>query len=247
MSLLPAAACVPRGRGNCRGPGSRVRAIRILFVFMLWCFVLPCVVDCPFIRAAPLFGADKAALEPEGMVGLLFAIWVAVFGLPLFLLTPDQPRVALGLLMAAKQGVASLLRTLRSLKDYRKVGNYLFVRMLWSDGCNAVLIFGGWIDQRFGSQRGLLIALGGTMAGLVLSLSMRPDTMTRIAPVPKMAEFFGPHALSGTATAFPAPFIVARFTEWSGSNAIGLSSILLLVAGFVGLFFVKAARATPVS
>lgn len=302
----------------------------ILFVFMLWCFVLPGVVDWPFVPAAPLFGVDKAAFEPERMVGPLFAVWFAVFGLPLFLFTPDQPRVALGPLTAARRGVASLVRTLRSLRDYRNVGNYLFVRMLYNDGCNAVLIFGGgyaattfgwntldllvygvvlsvfatlggvfggWIDQRFGSQRGLLIAVGGTMVGLVLSLSMQPDTilffvahdpasppvhglpffkslpellyvavviliaifitasyansrtmMARIAPVPKMAEFFGLYALSGTATAFLAPFIVARFTEWSGSNAIGLSSILLLLgAGFVGLLFVKAERAPPVS
>jgi len=300
----------------------------ILFVFMLWCFVLPGVVDWPFIPAAPLFGIDKSAFEPERMVGPLFAIWFAVFGLPLFLFTPDQPRVALGPVAAARRGVASLVRTLRSLRDYRNVGRYLFVRMLYNDGCNAVLIFGGgyaattfgwntldllvygvvlsvfatlggvfggWIDQRFGSQRGLLIAVGGTMIGLVLSLSMRPDTilffishdpssppvhglpffeswpellyvvvviliaifitasyansrtmMARIAPVPKMAEFFGLYALSGTATAFLAPFIVARFTEWSGSNAVGLSSILLLLgAGWIGLLFVKAERASP--
>ena len=298
----------------------------VLFVFMLWCFVLPGVVDWPFIPAQPLFGVDKAAFEPERMVGPLFAIWFALFGLPLFLFTPDQPRVALGPIAAARRGLASLVRTLRSLRDHRNVAKYLVVRMLYNDGCNAVLIFGGgyaattfgwstldllvygvvlsvfatlggvfggWVDQRFGSQRGLLIAVGGTMVGLVLSLSMRPDTilffiahdpaapavhslpffktlpellyvgvvilvaifitasyansrtmMARIAPVSKMAEFFGLYALSGTATAFLAPFIVARFTEWSGSNAVGLSSILLLLgAGWIGMLFVKPERA----
>jgi UMF1 family MFS transporter len=70
--------------------------------------------------------------------------------------------------------------------------------------------------------------------------------MARIAPVSKMAEFFGLYALSGTATAFLAPFIVARFTEWSGSNAVGLSSILLLLgAGWIGMLFVKPERAPP--
>ena len=43
-------------------------------------------------------------------------------------------------------------------------------------------IFGGWIDHKFGSQRGLLIAVGGTMVGLVLSLSMRPDTILFFIP-----------------------------------------------------------------
>jgi UMF1 family MFS transporter len=70
--------------------------------------------------------------------------------------------------------------------------------------------------------------------------------MARIAPVHKMAEFFGLYALSGTATAFLAPFVVARFTEWSGSNAIGLASILILLGiGWIGMLFVKAERAAP--
>ena len=131
------------------------------------------------------------------------------------------------------------------------------------------------------------------MIGLVLSLSMRPDTilffipydptsppvhglpffeswpeviyvaivtiiaifitaayansrtmMARIAPVSKMAEFFGLYALSGTATAFLAPFVVARFTEWTNSNALGLASILILLGiGWVGMLFVKTERA----
>jgi MFS transporter, UMF1 family len=131
------------------------------------------------------------------------------------------------------------------------------------------------------------------MIGLVLSLSMRPDTilffipydpasppvhglpffeswpeiiyvaivtiiaifitaayansrtmMARIAPVSKMAEFFGLYALSGTATAFLAPFVVARFTEWTQSNALGLASILILLGiGWAGMLFVKTERA----
>ena len=42
--------------------------------------------------------------------------------------------------------------------------------------------------------------------------------LARIAPPAKMTEFFGLYALSGTATAFLAPFVVARFTEWSQSQ-----------------------------
>ena len=299
----------------------------ILFVFMLVCFVWPGQVNWPFVPAQPLFGIDKAAFEPERIVGPLFAAWFFVFGMPLFLFTPDQPRVALGPIKAVKRGLQSLARTIRSLRDYRNVATFLIARMIYNDGCNAVLIFGGgyaavtfgwttqhllvygvilsvfatyggwfggWIDQRFGSQRGLLIAVGGTMVGLVLSLSMRPDTilffipydpasppvhglpffqtwpeiiyvaivviiaifitasyansrtmMARIAPAPKMAEFFGLYALSGTATAFLAPFVVARFTEWSQNTAIGMASILILLgAGWIGMLFVKTERAT---
>jgi len=298
----------------------------ILFLFMLIGFVLPGAVDWPFIPAHPLFGVDKAAFEPERMVGPLFAVWFLIFGLPIFLFTPDQPGIVLGPITAVKRGLASLLRTVRSLRNYRNVTIFLIARMIYNDGCNAVLIFGGgyaattfhwttldllvygvilsvfatyggvfggWIDHRFGSRNGLLIAVGGTMVGLILSLSMRPDTilffipydttlppvhslpffktwpeiiyvtiviiiaifitasyansrtmMARIAPTEKMAEFFGLFALSGTATAFLAPFVVARFTEFSHNNAIGLASILILLGiGCAGLFFVKQERA----
>jgi UMF1 family MFS transporter len=62
-----------------------------------------------------------------------------------------------------------------------------------------------------------------------------------------MAEFFGLYALSGTATAFLAPFVVARFTEWSGSNAVGLASILILLgAGWIGMLYVSTERAATV-
>lgn len=301
----------------------------VLFVVMLVCFVLPGVVDWPFVPKEPMFGVSKEAFEPERMVGPLFAVWFFIFGIWLFVFTPDQPKVALGPVAAVRQGLTSLAKTLRSLRNYRNVAWFLLWRMIYNDGCNAVLIFGGgyaattfhwttldllvygvilsvfatyggifggWIDHKFGSRNGLLIAVGGTMIGLVLSLSMRPDTilffipydpnsppvhglpffeswpeiiyvaiviviaifitaayansrtmMARIAPAPKMAEFFGLYALSGTATAFLAPFVVARFTEWFHSNAIGLASILILLGiGWIGMLFVKTERAQVV-
>lgn len=304
----------------------------ILFVFMLVCFVWPgqeSTQSWPFVPAEPWFGIDKAAFEPERMVGPLFVIWFVLFGSWLFFFTPDQPKVALGPPAAVKRGLSSLVRTIKSLRNYRNVAWFLLWRMIYNDGCNAVLIFGGgyaavtfswttqdllvygvilsvfatygglfggWIDQKFGSRNGLLIAVGGTMVGLVLSLSMRPDTilffipydptsppvhglpffeswpeiiyvaivtiiaifitaayansrtmMARIAPASKMGEFFGLYALSGTATAFLAPFVVARATEWTQSNALGLASILILLGiGLVGMLFVKTERAAAV-
>jgi UMF1 family MFS transporter len=232
----------------------------------------------------------------------------------------------LGPVAAIDRGVNSLIRTVRSLRQYRNVATYLFARMIYNDGNNAILIFGGiyaattfswgpldmlvygvilsvfatfggvfggWLDHTFGSQRGVMISVGGTMIGLILSLSMRPDTilffipydttlppvhglpffdtwpeiiyvviviiiaifitasyansrtmLARIAPASKMTEFFGLYALSGTATAFLAPFVVARATEWSNSQAVGLASILFLLGiGFIMMLFVKNERA----
>lgn len=301
----------------------------ILLVFMLICFSLPGVVDWPFVPATPWFGINQAAHEPERLVGPLFAVWFLVLGLPLFLFTPDQPRVALGPRRAVERGLRSLANTIAGLRNYRNVALYLAARMIYNDGNNAILIFGGiyaattfswgpldmlvygvilsvfatfggvfggWLDTTFGSQKGILISVAGTMIGLVLSLSMRPDTilffipydtslppvhglpffkswpeiiyviiviiiaifitasyansrtmLARIAPASKMTEFFGLYALSGTATAFLAPFVVARATEWSQSQSIGLASVLVLLAiGFVMMLFVKNERAAAV-
>lgn len=299
----------------------------LLLIFMMICFALPGQVNWPFVPATPWFGIDQAAHEPERIAGPLFAIWFLVFGLPLFFFTPDQPKVALGPVAAIRRGVWSLINTVAGLRNYRNVATYLVARMIYNDGNNAILIFGGiyaattfswgpldmllygvvlsifatfggvfggWLDHTFGSQRGVIISIVGTMIGLILSLSMGPDKilffihydtslppvhslpffkswpeiiylvivtiiaifitasyansrtmLARIAPTNKMTEFFGLYALSGTATAFLAPFVVARATEWFHSQAAGLASILsLLTIGLIGMLYVKNERAT---
>lgn len=37
--------------------------------------------------------------------------------------------------------------------------------------------FGGWLDDRFGSKRAIMTSIGGTSIGIVLAVSMTPDTM----------------------------------------------------------------------
>ena len=52
--------------------------------------------------AGPLFGLDVRSHEPECAVGILAAIWLTVFYLPLFLFTPDSPGTRLGAAEYAK-------------------------------------------------------------------------------------------------------------------------------------------------
>lgn len=71
--------------------------------------------------------------------------------------------------------------------------------------------------------------------------------MARIAPVEKMTEFFGLMSLSGTATAFLAPLLVAWMTAWTDSQRGGMTAVVLLLAiGWGWLFLVKEERATVV-
>ena len=82
---------------------------------------------------------------------------------------------------------------------------------------------------------------------LVSTYANSRTMLARIAPEERMAEFFGLYALSGTATAFLAPFAVAWLTAVTHSQQGGMAAILgFLAAGFVAMLFVKEVRATPV-
>jgi UMF1 family MFS transporter len=67
--------------------------------------------------------------------------------------------------------------------------------------------------------------------------------LARIAPENEMTKFFGLYALSGQVTTFIAPILVASFTDFFSSQRVGMASILiLLVSGFVIMFWVKEER-----
>jgi len=64
--------------------------------------------------------------------------------------------------------------------------------------------------------------------------------MARLAPAGMEGEVFGLYALSGSATAWLAPGLVAYFTSTTQSLRAGFASItILLAAGFLLLLFVK--------
>jgi MFS transporter, UMF1 family len=81
----------------------------------------------------------------------------------------------------------------------------------------------------------ILIAISIT-AAYASSRSM----MARLAPKGMEGEVFGLYALSGSATAWLAPGLVAYFTSTTQSLRAGFASIvILLIAGFLLLLFVK--------
>ncbi|MEM6709474.1 MAG: MFS transporter [Pseudomonadota bacterium] len=162
-----------------------------------------------------------------------------------------------------------------------------------SAGTGAFL--GGLLDDRIGSKRTILLAVGGTTVLLATGVMIQPDAifgvphpegqplgslpiyntlpellyfvnlqlfgmfvatgfaasrtmMARIAPRELMTQFFGLYALSGTATAFLAPLIVAITTDAFQSQRAGYASLmLLLAAGFLVMLFVREERAVMAS
>ncbi|MBB4266400.1 MFS transporter [Roseospira visakhapatnamensis] len=101
------------------------------------------------VRADPApFGLDGGpdALEPVRATALLVAVWYAAFAWPLFLFVPDRYRPAAPTAMstAAREGLATLWRTVRTLptRDPNLL-RFLIARMLYTDGLNTLFAFGG--------------------------------------------------------------------------------------------------------
>jgi MFS transporter, UMF1 family len=91
----------------------------------------------------PVFGLVPAQHEPERAVGLLAGIWMLVFGMPLFLVTPDSPGTRLGAAQAVRDGLARLAATLSRLGSFRRVGYFLLARMIYNEGFVVLMLFSG--------------------------------------------------------------------------------------------------------
>ncbi|NJO38500.1 MAG: MFS transporter [Rhizobiales bacterium] len=251
---------------------------------------------------APLFGLDKSQAEHVRATGPLVALWLALFSLPLFLLTPDRPKGQVPIGLAVRRGLGRLRRTLTHIRQHRTVAQFLLARMLYIDGLNTLFAFGGiyaagtfgmelaevitfgillnvtggigafgfaWADDRLGSKRVILIALGGLMAcglaavvttsvtvfwivGGLLGLFVGPTQaasrtmMTKLAPPAQQTEMFGLYALSGKVTAFLGPLVLATVTELAGNQRAGMAHKLpdsSFVAGFYLLWRLKTPTA----
>src|SRR5690606_16815711 len=72
----------------------------------------------------PLFGLDPATHEGDRASGPLTALWFVVFSLPMFLLTPDEPRRK-RVAGAFGRGLKKLAATLRGLPRERSYFSFL--------------------------------------------------------------------------------------------------------------------------
>jgi UMF1 family MFS transporter len=110
-----------------------------------------------------------------------------------------------------------------------------------------------WIDDWIGSERTILLSLIGLLVPGILIMIVQSSAMfwifsmilgvfvgpaqsasrsylARIAPEGLQNELFGLEALSGKATAFLGPLVVGWVTYWTGSQRLGMSTILLFIA-----------------
>ncbi len=89
----------------------------------------------------PLLPLDTAAREGDRLVGPFSALWYLVFVLPLFLFTPDRPRLERAREIPKQPGLLTRLRQL--VKHHRQAALFLLARMLYADGLGAIFAFGG--------------------------------------------------------------------------------------------------------
>ncbi|MGB1548041.1 MAG: MFS transporter [Alphaproteobacteria bacterium] len=134
-SMLP--ALVPRhlfGRVSGWGWGAGYAGGLICLAIALLWIVQP---------ETPPFGLDKEMAEHVRAVTPLAAIWFAVFALPLFLFTPDEPRTGLPFGKVLREGLVEVLHTLRTVRHHPSVAWYLLAHMIYIDGINTLFLFGG--------------------------------------------------------------------------------------------------------
>jgi UMF1 family MFS transporter len=164
-AMLPNVA--PKGRlGFLSGLGfSLGNAMGILvFVFFLFAWSW---------NPHPLFGLDNASHQPERAVGVLAAIWFALFALPLFLFTPDSPSSSRSIPQAVSQGLKQLGSTISQIGKYKNLGLFLISRMSYNEGFIALMLFTGvfaagilhW-DAKMLAVEGLINSVVAALAGL---------------------------------------------------------------------------------
>jgi UMF1 family MFS transporter len=122
-----------------------------------------------------------------------------------------------------------------------------------------------WLDDRAGAHRTIVVSLVGLVVpgtlillvesqtlfwifGLSLGIFVGPvqassrSYLARVAPAEVRGEMFGLFALSGKLTSFMGPLLVGWLTLASGSQRVGMASVIaLFVIGLAGMALVPSA------
>ncbi|PSH66981.1 MFS transporter [Phyllobacterium sophorae] len=282
----------------------------IVLIFVVAFMAASPVTGKTMLGLSPIFGLDPASGEGDRATAPLAALWYFVFILPMFFFTADGSS-SLRVGKAVGVGLAQLRSTLGEVRQRPGIFRFLFGRMIYQDGVNALIALGGafaatmfgWataeigifgiilnvvaiagciaaskLDTMLGSKIVVAVSLvlltiatigivstgpgytlfgllqlpgadsGGLFGtpaekayigfGLLIGMAFGPvqassrSYMARSVTADEAGRYFGIYALSGRATSFLAPFLVATVTALSGSPRLGMAVIILfLLAG----------------
>jgi len=203
-------------------------ALRYLVAFMLYNDGLAAIIAFGGVYAAATFGWNTVTLGAFGIILTVFAIPGAFLGGRLddrFGSKRTVQAAILGVIVAAA-GIVSV--------DADRVLFFVSAPPPAPDRG----LFGSLQEQVFMAFALLLGICMGPMQAASRTM------IGRLAPESMTGEFFGLFALSGRATAWMAPLAIGIVTSATGSNRLGIASVLaFLVIGFVLLWGVREERA----
>jgi MFS transporter, UMF1 family len=116
----------------------------ISLVFVLGFMAADATTGKTIIGQTAIFGLDPVQFEGARATGILAAIWYLIFVLPMFLFTPDVKKEEgkpLGL--AIRNGISELASTIKEVRTRAGVFRFLIARMIYQDGVNGLILFGG--------------------------------------------------------------------------------------------------------
>jgi UMF1 family MFS transporter len=109
----------------------------------------------------PPFGLDRQTSEHIRATSPLVGVWYALFALPLFLWTADRPASGLTARAAVREGLRTLLKTLRQVRRYSSIVRFLVAHMIYADGLVTLFAFAGiYAAGTFGMEFTEVIWLG---------------------------------------------------------------------------------------
>jgi UMF1 family MFS transporter len=171
--LVPAAGMAGVARASGLGLAGANAITVVMLVTILFAFVLPGVVDWPWLPRRPLFGLDPALGEPDRITAPIVAAVMAVGILPLLRLVPDLPRSGLRVTEALRAGAGDLARLVGDARGHRNPLLFLVARMIYTDGLTAILIFSGLFAagvMRWGTLEllgyGIMLSVAAVIGGL---------------------------------------------------------------------------------
>jgi UMF1 family MFS transporter len=140
------------GRWSGWGWGMGYMAGILMLLLLLWLFIQ---------ADPPAFGITTEDSANIRVVGPAVALWVMVFSIPLFLLTPDRPQHATSLGTAVTQGLHGLRRSLLDIWRDKNIVLFLASRLVYNDGLNTLFAFGGiYAAGTFGMTTAEIILFG---------------------------------------------------------------------------------------
>jgi UMF1 family MFS transporter len=91
----------------------------------------------------PPFGLDPAQAQDVRITGPILAVWMIVFSLPLFLLTPDKASSGRPFAASVRHGLNVLVATIKDVRRNANIARFLLARLIYNDGLNTLFAFGG--------------------------------------------------------------------------------------------------------